>query len=375
VKSVLVLSRSDMKRDPRVHRQLAALASRYRVTALGLGDPEMDGVSFHAMAGKSSLPARLVSPILLASRSYEAYYWSRGFVRRAMKALADHHFDVIIANDLPCLPLAIALGAGRSRVIFDAHEYSPREFEDQFRWRLLYQGLAQSLCERYLRHIDGMMTVCQGISDEYRRVYGVPSVVVTNAPRYHDLEPKPVGCVVFRMLHHGGAMPERRLDDMIETMRYLDDRFRLDFMLTVAPGRYGYLRRLQKLARGDPRIRFIPPVPMPMICHTCNEYDIGLFLLRPLNFNYEQTLPNKLFEFIQGRVAVAIGPSPEMGKLVRNYDCGIVADDFTPRALARALSALTKKKIEYYKLRSHEAARELSAERNAGLIIDLVEGR
>ena len=47
-----------------------------------------------------------------------------------------------------------------------------------------------------------------------------------------------------------------------------------------------------------------------------NDYDVGLYLLPPTNFNQRYALPNKFFEFIQGRLAIAIGPSPEMAKLV-----------------------------------------------------------
>jgi len=83
-------------------------------------------------------------------------------------------------------------------------------------------------------------------------------------------------------------------------------------------------------------------------------------------------LPNKFFEFIQARLAVAIGPSPEMARIVREHDLGIVSGDFSPKTFARSLSSLDGEKINYYKLRSHRIARRMSAERNKEILLDLV---
>ena len=80
---------------------------------------------------------------------------------------------------------------------------------------------------------------------------------------------------------------------------------------------------------------------MHRIVDTIAQYDIGLFLLSPANFNYYHALPNKLFEFVQARLAVAIGPSPEMARIVNDHDLGIVAPDFEPTTMAAHLNALT----------------------------------
>jgi hypothetical protein len=103
-----------------------------------------------------------------------------------------------------------------------------------------------------------------------------------------------------------------------------------------------------------------------------NQYDIGLFLVPPTNFNLEHTLPNKFFEFIQARLAVAIGPSIEMKKIVEEYDCGVVSSDFTPKTLAKQLNALTTEKITYYKNQSHKAASVLNADTNRRRIKEIV---
>ncbi len=90
------------------------------------------------------------------------------------------------------------------------------------------------------------------------------------------------------------------------------------------------------------------------------------------NLNYKYALPNKLFEFIQARLAVAISPLLEMTKIVKQYDLGIVADDFTPESMAHELNKLTKDKIDYYKHQSDKSAYELSSEGNCQKFNNLI---
>jgi hypothetical protein len=106
---------------------------------------------------------------------------------------------------------------------------------------------------------------------------------------------------------------------------------------------------------------------------TIQPYDIGVFLLPPVNFNYENTLPNKLFDFIQARLGVAIGPTPEMASIVNQYSIGVVSEEFTPASLAKKLNALTAEQVAAFKTNAGVAAKELNAERNEAIFNELVK--
>jgi glycosyltransferase involved in cell wall biosynthesis len=154
-------------------------------------------------------------------------------------------------------------------------------------------------------------------------------------------------------------------------MELLDEHYGLDLLLAGA-GPSGYLDQLRRRAAGDPRIRFLDPVPMREISRFANAYDIGVFLLPPQHVNQEFTLPNKFFEYIQGRIVPAIGPSPEMARIVREWDCGIVAEDYTPEAFAAAIAGTSRARLAELKENGDRAARELCAERNSPIVFDLV---
>jgi glycosyltransferase involved in cell wall biosynthesis len=220
------------------------------------------------------------------------------------------------------------------------------------------QRYKTALCRDHLPHAASVITVCAGIADEYARVFGIPRPkVVMNTPSLQLLTPRPVSPDRVRMVHHGGATRSRRIETMIHMLDHLDARFSLDLILM--PSDPAYLTELRTLARGKDRVRFLDPVPMPEIPAMLNHYDLGLYLLEPNSFNNRHALPNKFFEFIQARLAIAIGPSPEMARLVREHDLGIVAEDFSARSLATALNTLTAERLQAYKTNAHRAASSL----------------
>ena len=176
----------------------------------------------------------------------------------------------------------------------------------------------------------------------------------------------------IRLIHHGGAMKVRKLELMINMMKYLDpDRYELTLMLVQSePAYYNYLIKVSQKYKN---IKFIEPVSFSEITKTLNNFDIGIFLLLPEIFNYKYALPNKLFEYIQARLAIAIGPSIEMVKIVEHYNLGIYSENFSPKSLAKRIAQITPDEIMEYKRNADKYAKELSAEMNIKKIKDIVD--
>ena len=369
---MLVICFSHLSNDPRVQRQLRALSGAFRVTAAGFSDPHIAGVDFIPVNGRlKSLRDKAQLALLLKAGLHEQAYWSAVSVRSALARLAAAKFDLILANDLNTLPLACRL-AGTAPVVLDAHEFAPAEFEDLWRWRFFFRRHCEYLCARYIPQVAGMITVSDGIARAYRERYGVEVSVVLNAPEYATLEPSTVAADEIRLVHHGAAIPSRRIELMIELAGLLDPRFHLD--LVLVPTVPAYHQRLRALAAANPRIRILPPLPMQDLVSHANAYDMGLILYPPNSFNMKHALPNKFFEFIHARIAVALGPSVEMAPLVNRLGCGVVASDFTPASLAGALNALSREQVIAMKHAAANAARELCYENSAGVLLRTVRG-
>lgn len=352
--SILILSFSDLGRDPRVNRQIQFLSGQHKVIAAGLSDPCVHGVEFVALRSlRKPALGRATSLLRLLLRKHKLYHADLPAVIDAKRELKGRHFDLIIANDSNTWPLALAI-KGRAKVIMDAHEFYPREREDSTAWRILYRSYQDHLCRTCLPRADGVLTVCEGIADEYQRVYGVRPRVVMNVAQQHHMPPIPPAADAVRMIHHGVATPSRQIEKMILTMDHLDARFSLDLMLL--PQSETYMRKLLRLAASRPRVRIIPPVEMPRIPATINTYDIGFYLLQPNNFNNLHSLPNKFFEFIQARLAVVTGPSPEMSRLINQHGLGVVAESFQPMAIAATLRPMTQELLTKFKENANTAA-------------------
>ncbi|MYL56027.1 hypothetical protein GLW20_00720 [Virgibacillus halodenitrificans] len=369
MKRIVIISFTDVLKDPRVNRQIRFLKEDYEIVAIGEGNLQLDNVKVEKCLKESlTIKDKIVSGIKLLSNQYENYYWSLRHIKKCADILNAYKPDYIIANDIDTLPVSIKHSNG-AKVLFDAHEYSPRQFEDRLKWRIFLQGYMKYLCKQYIPKADMMTTVCDGIAKEYSEKYNVNPTVITNSPDYEALEPSKIENKI-RIIHHGIAISSRKIENMINMMEYLDDRFELNLMLVA--NQQKYYKKLKQMASGNRNIKFLEPVPMREISKFINQFDMGLFLLEPVNFNYKNALPNKFFEYVQGRLAIAIGPSPEMKKLIDRYDLGVVSEDFTPKSLANVVNSVTIKEVSRYKKNANDAAFELSAKRNKKTIKSLL---
>lgn len=362
-KTALIISFTDLERDPRVNRQIQLLKEYYDLTLCGVAPPRSINLPFVDVSGEDhcSLPKKILTALRLKFRFFAGHYWSKPHVRRALRLLENQTFDLIIGNDIVTAPLVERI-KGSAKAVIDLHEYAPEEFSDRFLWRQIIGPYHTWLCSKYLPKADGLLTVCKPIAERYAKMFGVREpFVFENMANFMTFEPQPVGEKI-RLIHHGISTPSRRIELMIDAVGGLP-RFELDLMMI--PSSAAYHEMLTQKANGYGNIRLIPPVDRTQIVPLTNRYDIGLFLLPPVNYNYENALPNKFFEFIQARLAIGIGPSPAMKGYLDAYQNGFVSSEFTAESLREALQGLDREQIQRMKENSAKAAPELCFERRS----------
>jgi hypothetical protein len=376
MQKVLVLVFSNLKHDARVTRQVQWLKKNYRVTVICFESEEIPGVSVvRIVQTKLSLFRKACLGTALLLRRYNLAYKLFHHYEHVIRTVEIPEFDLVVANDIDTLPLAFGLKA--RRVIFDAHEYAPRHFENNKIWRTFFQPFYQALCERYIPKVNAMLTVGEGLANEYEKNFGVKPTIITNATSYYEMQPSAVNHDKVRLIHHGIANESRRLELMIEMMDHLDQRFTLDLILMTSDyasqRTKNYIHSLRNRIEKMPRVRLLPPVKSHQVVEAINSYDMGVFLIPPVNFNYANTLPNKLFDYIQARLGIAIGPTPEMASIVKQFANGVVAENFEPASLARELNKLKHHDIIAFKKQSANAAQQLNAEKNEVIFNVVVE--
>lgn len=351
----LILSFSPIARDARVLKQVSLLAETHQVVTCGYGEPPVQSVRHIRIPDDCRVDDP--QPNLLIRRRYRKAYWRMSGVRWVVENSPKGEFDVVIANDVEAVPIALALRAKRG-VLADLHEYSPRLHDDRVLWRARNQPFLEWLCQRYVSRAQAWTTVSAGLAREYHDRFGFRPEVVTNATPYKELRETPVGSPI-RLVHSGAGLRNRSLMLMAEAVETADADVTLDFYLT--PNHPDHVDELRRFAELSTRVTVHDPVPYERLVETLHQYDVGLFVLPPITFNYRWALPNKLFDFVQARLGVLIGPSPEMAAYVRAHGIGEIADDFTVDATRRAVERLSRERVASMKENSSRCAAELSS--------------
>ncbi|WP_348788904.1 glycosyltransferase family 1 protein [Leifsonia sp. NPDC080035] len=353
---ILILSFSTLVSDPRVQKQIALFEGAYDVVTCGYG-PAPEGVVQHYRIPDERVYWRYPR-LAVMLRQWRRAYRDNPAVSWVRENLPVGDVDVIVANDVDAAGAAAALKPRRG-FHADLHEYAPLQNSELLRFRLFVAPFLSWQIRTFVRRAASTSTVCQSLADKYRTVFGLSPAVVMNAPPFAELAVQPVGETI-RLVHAGAALRNRRLEILIDAVAQVDAPVTLDFYL--APNDPGYLDSLKERASGVERIRFHEPVPFTELVPTLNTYDVGLHILAPTNFNNAYALPNKFFEYVQARLGLIIGPSPEMVRILGERGLGAVTADFTAEALADVLRGIDRATVEQWKRDSDAAARDLSAE-------------
>ncbi len=294
------------------------------------------------------------------NRVLDTYRWVRGhlpmngYLMRWLKRMAWRHLvdqesfysklfcsttsrfapHVIVANDLPMLPVAKQLAdACGARLVYDSHElYSEQEFSNREKRRWA------EIEAKYIGACDVVITVNQSIATELERRYGVSDVkVIYNAERSLNIP------IRFRRFHEvfglaadkkvlllqGGLSVGRNLEVLIDAMRHVQN----PSVVLVVLGDGLLLRSLKKMALAD-RVFFHPAVPQNDLLALTVAADAGVIPYQATCLNNRYCTPNKLFEFISAGLPILASDLPEIRKLIEGQQIGLVGDSSTPEKLS-----------------------------------------
>jgi hypothetical protein len=127
---------------------------------------------------------------------------------------------------------------------------------------------------------------------------------------------------------------------------------------------------LKKNAAATSNIQILPALKSSEIVpHLHKGYDMGIILVPPVNFNYQNGLPNKLFDCIQARIAMCVGPLHEIANVVNGYNIGIVSKGFTAADMANELQHLTLNQLNAFKENANKAAEEMNSGNNKKILL------
>jgi len=294
----------------------------------------------------------LIHPWLREQFEYLLFY-------KAIKKVKNENFDNVIAFDLSSALLLKRLGFN---YIFDSHAYLPREFDSRFVWRLTEYRFVRYSFSKIKYNIVSLFSEGDLANQLYKKenIFLGESFTVPLYSNFKNLEiPKSVESKKIKVIHHGGANRDRKLERLVDIILACDERFELYFMLLPENK---YLKFLKNYKKSE-RIKFIQPVPMDKIPEKLNSFDLSLIVFGSKEFHHKYTsVPNKFWESIQGRVPIIASPHSAMAPIIKKLNVGFLPDSDTNEAYVNLINSITIEKINEKKMTISALAYEHSLE-------------
>ena len=297
--------------------------------------------------GRMSVPRQLLR---IAAR-----LWTHAGLCRQMVACRP---DVVHAHDVNVLPTAwLAAKLSGAKLVYDAHEISTSR-EGYSSFRKLVGAVEKWLMPQAL----GTITTTEARARFFARAYHVPRpLVLQNRPRHQPVPPSnrireelgltrpwPV------ILYQGGIQQGRGLERLLRVVPDVPDAY----FVYVGGGRLeGRLHQVCAELGLQERVRFIPTVALADLPSYTASADIGVQPIENTCLNHYTTDSNKLFEYVQAGLPVVSSDLPEIRRVVRGHDLGLLVPPGDSPALTVALNTL----VQDAGLRAHYAAQAQAA--------------
>jgi glycosyltransferase involved in cell wall biosynthesis len=355
-----------MDSAPRIIREIKTLEPNFELVLIGNSN-QADNSYIHPIYSFRSFYDKVRSRVDRISKKKKLRY------SKLIPFILQKKIQLLIIHEPMFFPLAIHLKEKYGlKIIFNAHEYHPLEFEDIPKWLSTEGAYFSHLYQQDLHQFDLFINVCESIRLKCLKEFNIDSIVIPNATFESKISPSINGQFPIRLIHHGALLPGRKIEKMISIVQEAGENFTLDIMGVPNAHAMDYYYLLENLCSKTNNVRLINPVKFNEIVPFINQYDIGIYLLEPSNFNNFNALPNKLYEFIQAKLAIIVSPTPEMSNLVSAYQIGKVAEDFSTNSMVEILKKITPKDIAFYKENAEKAARIENAENYQKIFLEQI---
>lgn len=298
--------------------------------------------------------------------------------KNVLYELKSNKYDLIICENLTVIYLAFLIKSENTKLMLDLREFYISQYSSDFHGHFIKKYYYDSKI-KYLNYLitefaskcNKLITVSPGLQENYKSTFNLDTDLIMSLPDYSENKSQQLESNNnIKLVHHGGAKESRKIELMIELMNYLDDRFTLDLYLIKYHS--SYYEYLINLASNNKNINIYKEIELEKINDTLVKYDIGIILFEPTTFNLEYCLPNKLFEFIQAGLLLISYPLPNIKSIINKFDVGNVSNNYDLKEIATLLNSLTFENINYYKLNSQEASKELNLEENNKKLLTII---
>lgn len=318
---------------------------------------------------KTAIPRPLLSLIALPAKFITHCALLREAVRQRADIYHAHDFNVLVITWLAsCLLTA--------RLVYDAHEITTdREGYKMSRWFVRrIEGLL-------VHRIDAMITTNSMRANFFQNEYGIkPPLVLQNRCKFQIQPHSNTLRDILNLnekfpiiLYQGGIQTGRGMRNLVHVAGRVEDAY----FVYVGSGRQEQvIREMIEAKNLEKRVFMVPMVPLEKLPFYTASADIGIQILRNTCLNHYSTESNKLFEYLMAGLPVVASDFPEMRRIVKEYEVGLVVNPDDVDEIATALKRLISDRTLYERFRRNAlaSAETLSWEKQEGRLLTLYRG-
>jgi glycosyltransferase involved in cell wall biosynthesis len=344
-KRIYVLLSNDLYTDQRVHKVcLFLLGQNFDPILLGRKLPSSLTMNDRPYAFRRFKLWFKTGPLFYANLNFKLFFFL--LIRKT---------PWILANDLDTLPAAYLIKKFHpsTQLVYDTHEFytgvpeliSRPKVQDI--WKKIESTIFPSLTKIY--------TVNDSIAQKYQQLYNKDLLVIRNMAPIKtkfseiDLGQHGIQTGLFTIILQGaGINVDRGAEEAVEAMKQIEGA------ILIILGNGDVVPHLKQYVEKEDlskKVYFLPRKSYDEMLNFTHVADLGLSLDKPINPNYEMSLPNKVFDYLQAETPILASPVKEIVALLKDYSFGEVISAVTSNEIAQAVNVLIKnpEKLEQYK--------------------------
>lgn len=339
MKRVIVSVTNDLVTDQRVHKICTTLSqNNYEIILIG-----------RQFSNSKKLERKYKTYRFKLLFNKGPFFYAEYNIRLFFKILSSKP-SILLANDLDTL-LANFLASKilRKKLVYDSHELFTEVPE------LIHRPFIQNIwlnIEKFIvPKLKNMYTVNEEIASIYKKKYGIHVHVIRNiAAKLNSNIPstefikKIKGTKKMLILQGSGINIDRGAEEALEMMQYVENAI----LYIIGYGDvFNILKEKRKLLNIENKVIILDRMPYKKLLEYTKVADLGLSLDKNTNLNYEYSLPNKIFDYIQCNTPILASSRKLVAKLITKHNIGKVTTTHNPKKLAEIVNEILDNKKEY----------------------------
>ena len=264
--------------------------------------------------------------------------------------------DILLSNDLDTLlPNFLISKIFSKKLVYDSHELFTEvpELKDRSGVRKVWLSIEKNIFPK----LKNVYTVNNSIANYYSEKYDVAVGVIRNIPVKiknthidNELSNKIKGQKKMLIIIGTGINRDRGAEEAVEMMQYIEGTI----LYIIGGGDvFKKLKTMIIKLNLTNKVILLHKMTYQELMEYTKIADLGLSLDKGTNLNYEYSLPNKVFDYIQCNTPILATNRKEVASLINKNKIGYITTSLDPETLANQVNLIFRNREKYNKIKSN----------------------